>query len=444
MSREISSTPTTSTLLRGHLHPGPGDVERQHETGASAAAEVVGGDLPGTEAMLQVGGGVRGVHLGGVGGHDDLVDVVGRRDRRRRVAFSAAWAARSRVVSSSAAKRRSWIPVRVTIHSSSVSISADQSALVITRDGTYEPNPRIPMRSATIPLPSRISGYAAYRSDRTGPRPGYRRVSTSGTVEDGKRRTREHSPDCPTVSSKAPDGSVSRLARSSSCCASATCRSPACASSRSCAAGSVWPRCSGFFESLFWVSAAADRVLQRHRRSGPDHHVRRRVRHRHAHRRLRRALAGDGDRPDPGDRPDRLAPGGRGAARRRLPGDRPQRRGTRRRGAAQLHGAPPAPGQGSAGDRGTRSTPRPSSPSRTSASPRSNGPSAPAPCASSTRRGGRVPPTPSQYQARIRRRTERPSPRPDRCHRSPSSRSPTPRSRNPRSGSAVPLRDRVR
>src|SRR3989304_4910168 len=62
--------------LGGNLNPSAGDVEGEHEAGTTAAPEVVGGHLPGPEPMLQVGGGVRGVHLGGGGGHDDLVDVA--------------------------------------------------------------------------------------------------------------------------------------------------------------------------------------------------------------------------------------------------------------------------------------------------------------------------------------------------------------------------------
>src|SRR5918992_1354526 len=56
-------------------------------------------------------------------------------------ASRAAWTLRVVAVSSSAAMRRSRMPVRVTIHSSEVSTMVDSSALVITRSGAYIPQP---------------------------------------------------------------------------------------------------------------------------------------------------------------------------------------------------------------------------------------------------------------------------------------------------------------
>ena len=56
---------------------GPGHVQRLDKPGASAAAQVVAGDFPASQLVLQVGGRVGGFRLRGVGGDDDLVDVGG-------------------------------------------------------------------------------------------------------------------------------------------------------------------------------------------------------------------------------------------------------------------------------------------------------------------------------------------------------------------------------
>src|ERR671915_109998 len=80
-------------------------------------------------------------------------------------ASRAALTERVVVVSSSAAMRRSRIPVRVTIHSSDVSTIRDRSSLVRTRDGAYIPQPVISAfvviassssRSARIDLEQRL------------------------------------------------------------------------------------------------------------------------------------------------------------------------------------------------------------------------------------------------------------------------------------------------
>ncbi len=57
-------------------NPGAGDVESLDEPGAAAATEVVGGDMPAAEVVLDEGSRVRRHHLRCIGGEDDLVDVV--------------------------------------------------------------------------------------------------------------------------------------------------------------------------------------------------------------------------------------------------------------------------------------------------------------------------------------------------------------------------------
>ncbi len=61
-------------------------------------------------------------------------------------ASRAAGSAMSVSASSGAAKRRSRMPVRSTIHSSEVSTIVESSAFVITRSGTCTPRPVIPIR----------------------------------------------------------------------------------------------------------------------------------------------------------------------------------------------------------------------------------------------------------------------------------------------------------
>src|SRR6185503_8039826 len=72
----------------------------------------------------------------------------------RPAAFSArsvaAWASPA-PVSPSRTQRRSWLPVRVRIHSSLVSMSWERSSLVTTRSGTANPVPRKRARIMIVP-----------------------------------------------------------------------------------------------------------------------------------------------------------------------------------------------------------------------------------------------------------------------------------------------------
>src|SRR5688572_33242371 len=67
------------------------------------------------------------------------------------------------VVSSSAAIRRSRMPVRLTIHSSLVSTMVASSSFVITRDGAYIPHPVI---RAFVPVGIVIGLLLGVRSSR--------------------------------------------------------------------------------------------------------------------------------------------------------------------------------------------------------------------------------------------------------------------------------------
>src|SRR6187431_1140747 len=72
-----------------------------------------------------------------------------------------AWTLRVAVVSSSAAMRRSRMPVRLTIHSSEVSTIVDSSSLVMTRDGAYIPQPVISAFVVIVELLGRREGRAS-------------------------------------------------------------------------------------------------------------------------------------------------------------------------------------------------------------------------------------------------------------------------------------------
>jgi hypothetical protein len=66
---------------------------------------------------------------------------------------------RSERASSSAAIRRSRIPVRSRIHSSEVSIIVESSSLVTTRSGTWHPSPVIEIAT---PFAVPITGYCSF------------------------------------------------------------------------------------------------------------------------------------------------------------------------------------------------------------------------------------------------------------------------------------------
>src|ERR1700751_2049741 len=74
-------------------------------------------------------------------------------------ALSIAGNARSESASESAAIRRSWIPVRSTIHSSEVSTSRESSSFVTTRSGTCAPRPVIVTLTSlrAVPIKSRLA-----------------------------------------------------------------------------------------------------------------------------------------------------------------------------------------------------------------------------------------------------------------------------------------------
>src|SRR6188472_4008862 len=69
------------------------------------------------------------------------------------------------VVSSSAAMRRSRMPVRLTIHSSEVSTMVDSSSLVMTRSGAYIPHP-VMTAFAVMPSSSRTVSFARINLDQ--------------------------------------------------------------------------------------------------------------------------------------------------------------------------------------------------------------------------------------------------------------------------------------
>src|SRR5690606_25843928 len=101
-------------------------------------------------------------------------------------ATRAADSARSAVDSPSAATRRRSIPVRVRIHSSSVSTSFDQSSFVMILSGTYPPKPRKPallMRPERTPSTTGTQvEHAAVERQRHA---GEARRSGAGQVGDG-------------------------------------------------------------------------------------------------------------------------------------------------------------------------------------------------------------------------------------------------------------------
>src|SRR5688500_7449206 len=82
-------------------------------------------------------------------------------------ASRAAFTLRVEVFSSSAAIRRSRMPVRLTIHSSEVSTSFERSSFVSTRDGAYIPQPVIRafvvigvlLRSSRVDLEQRLLAF---------------------------------------------------------------------------------------------------------------------------------------------------------------------------------------------------------------------------------------------------------------------------------------------
>ena len=75
----------------------------------------------------------------------------------RSIACCAARTARSEVASLSSAMRRSWMPLRCTIHSSLVSTIFSRSALLRIRLGAYAPTPVILARIIRVPLLDRLA-----------------------------------------------------------------------------------------------------------------------------------------------------------------------------------------------------------------------------------------------------------------------------------------------
>ena len=123
-------------------------------------------------------------------------------------AARAAGSAMSVSASSSAAIRRSRIPVRSRIHSSEVSTISASSSFVITFSGTWTPRPVIPIRTPcadpSISAPPRRSAFRARRARR-------RRAPSPCRVRSGRASCRSRR-----SSVRTSPGSTTRLKRQSS------------------------------------------------------------------------------------------------------------------------------------------------------------------------------------------------------------------------------------